>query len=169
MAKKGEWVQIANKNYKIPADASNMQIYIETAETTNNFYIDEVIGAVGGTTIIGAEPSTKPSDSVKALAGDANLDGIVDIADAVAVASYVGDSKLNALESQGLINADVQGDGNGVNANDALMIQQYLAGIIGKLENQNPLPVITTTTTATTTAVTQTNPANPTKTRKKSN
>ena len=41
---KGEWVQIANKNYKIPADASDMQIYIETAETTNNFYIDEVIG-----------------------------------------------------------------------------------------------------------------------------
>ena len=134
---KGEWVQIANKNYKIPADASNMQIYIETAETTNNFYIDEVIGAVGGTTIIGAEPSTKPSDSVKALAGDANLDGIVDIADAVAVASYVGDSKLNALESQGLINADVQGDGNGVNANDALMIQQYLAGIISELSIPN--------------------------------
>ena len=26
-----------------------MQIYIETAESTNNFYIDEVIGAVGGT------------------------------------------------------------------------------------------------------------------------
>ena len=130
---KGEWVQIANKNYKIPADASDMQIYIETAETTNNFYIDEVIGAVGGTTIIGAEPSTKPSDSAKAFAGDANLDGIVDIADAVAVASYVGDSKLNALESQGLINADVQGDGNGVNANDALMIQQYLAGIISEL------------------------------------
>lgn len=130
---KGEWVQIANKNYKIPADASDMQIYIETAETINNFYIDEVIGAVGGTTIIGAEPSTKPSDSAKALAGDANLDGIVDIADAVAVASYVGDSKLNALKSQGFINADVQGDGNGVNANDALMIQQYLAGIISEL------------------------------------
>lgn len=31
---KGEWVQLANKNYKIPADASNMQIYLETAEST---------------------------------------------------------------------------------------------------------------------------------------
>lgn len=31
------------------------------------------------------------------------------------------------------INADVQVDGNGFNANDFLMIQQYLANIIEKL------------------------------------
>ena len=142
---KGEWVQIANKNYTIPSDATNMQIYVETAETTNNFYIDEVIGAVGGTTILGAEPSTqpstepstKPSESGKGFAGDANLDGNVDIADAVAVASYVGNPEVNKLESQGMINADVQGEGNGVNANDALMIQQYLANIVPELSIPN--------------------------------
>ncbi len=77
----------------------------------------------------GKEP---PSDST-ILYGDANLDGNVDIADAVAVSAYVGDSENNSLEPQGILNGDVQGDGNGLNANDALTIQQYLANIIKKL------------------------------------
>ena len=74
--------------------------------------------------------TTVTSSDSDIVYGDANLDGSVDIADAVAIASYVGDSKQNALKAQGLINADVHGDRNGVNANDALAIQQYLAGII---------------------------------------
>ena len=32
-----------------------------------------------------------------------------------------------------MINGDVQGDGNGINANDALAIQQFLANIITEL------------------------------------
>ncbi len=77
----------------------------------------------------GEEP---PSDG-NILYGDANLDGNVDIADAVAVSAYVGDSKNNSLEPQGLLNGDVQSNGNGLNANDALAIQQYLANIIKEL------------------------------------
>lgn len=76
-------------------------------------------------------PSTVPPTTDSAnLKGDANCDGSVDIADAVATASYVGDSEKNKLTEQGLINGDVQGTGNGLNANDALAIQQYLANII---------------------------------------
>ncbi len=52
---KGEWVQLANKNYKLPEGASNMIIYVETDDSTTSFYVDEVIGAVAGTTIIGPE------------------------------------------------------------------------------------------------------------------
>ena len=78
------------------------------------------------------EPTGDTSDS-KTLKGDANLDGSVDIADAVALASYVGDSEKNKLDSQGIINGDVQAVGNGVNANDALTIQQYLANIVKEL------------------------------------
>ena len=74
---KGEWVQLANKNYKIPDDATDMQIYIETAETTNNFYIDEVIGAVSGTTIIGA------GESKEIILGDVNFDGKINVFDSV--------------------------------------------------------------------------------------
>lgn len=80
-------------------------------------------------------PTTNPTTSTSSeiLYGDANVDGSVDIADAVAVASYVGDSEKNTLKAQGLINADVQGDGNGVNASDALTIQQYIANVVKSL------------------------------------
>ncbi len=71
------------------------------------------------------EPTTESSSEI--LWGDANADGSIDVADAVAVASYVGDSKTNTLTAQGLVNADVHSNGNGINANDALVIQQYLA------------------------------------------
>lgn len=74
---KGKWVQLANKNYKIPADASDMNIYIETAETTNNFYIDEFIAAVGGTSILGA------GESKNFIIGDVNCDGRIDSFDVV--------------------------------------------------------------------------------------
>lgn len=78
------------------------------------------------------QPTDDTSDS-KTLKGDANLDGSVDIADAVSLAAYVGDTEKNKLDPQGIINGDVQASGNGVNANDALTIQQYLANIIKEL------------------------------------
>ena len=65
--------------------------------------------------------------------GDANADGKVDVADVVAVAAYVGSAENNKLTDEGLKNADVQGIGDGVTANDALAIQQYLAGSLKEL------------------------------------
>ena len=41
------------------------------------------------------------------LAGDANLDGKVNISDAIAVASFVGEPDKNPIEAQGIINGDV--------------------------------------------------------------
>lgn len=64
------------------------------------------------------------------LRGDANCDGSIDISDVVAIAGFVGNPTVNSLTEQGLINADVQNTGDGISAGDALMIQQYLAGII---------------------------------------
>lgn len=71
--------------------------------------------------VVGLSPS---------LMGDANNDNSVDIADVVAIASYVSDSKTNTLSEQGIANADVHSRGNGINASDALAVQQYIAGII---------------------------------------
>ena len=56
----GAWVHLANKNFTIPEGASEMMLYVETPETTNNFYIDDAVGAVSGTEIKGAEPATEP-------------------------------------------------------------------------------------------------------------
>lgn len=71
----GKWVQLANTNYTIPAGAKDMQIYVETADTTNNFYIDEAIGAVAGTVIPGAGAIDVPETLIP---GDVNLDGVID-------------------------------------------------------------------------------------------
>lgn len=71
----GKWVQLANTNYTIPAGAKDMQIYVETADTTNNFYIDEAIGAVAGTVIPGAGAIDVPETLIP---GDINLDGVID-------------------------------------------------------------------------------------------
>ncbi|MDE5945713.1 MAG: glycoside hydrolase family 9 protein [Oscillospiraceae bacterium] len=68
--------------------------------------------------------------------GDANDDGTVDVADVVAVAAYVGNPDSNKLQEKGLKNADVHSNGNGITADDALAIQQYLAKIVTALPIQ---------------------------------
>ena len=57
---------------------------------------------------------------------DANQDGNIDIADILTVAAYVANSKKNLISEQAVINADVQDSGNGLDANDCLMIQKYI-------------------------------------------
>lgn len=68
------------------------------------------------------------------MPGDANIDKKVDIADVVAIAGYIADSENNFLQPVGIKNGDVQDSGNGLNASDALMIQQYLANVITTLK-----------------------------------
>jgi len=63
---KGKWTQLANTNYKIPANASNLYFYIETEEGLESFYVDETIGAVGGTKIDGPEGSSSSSSGSEA-------------------------------------------------------------------------------------------------------
>ena len=63
------------------------------------------------------------------LAGDANVDGIVTIADATAVLQAVGNSDKYSLSDQGAINADVDGD-LGITGADALVIQLIELGEI---------------------------------------
>lgn len=87
------------------------------------------------TTTTATEPSettttTTSSVSPEIVYGDANLNGSVDIADAVALASYIGDSANNPLSDKALVNSDVQNVGDGVTSGDVLAIQQYLASII---------------------------------------
>ncbi len=76
----------------------------------------------------------KPSET---LYGDANCDGKVEIADATLILQYLTNKDEYKLTDQGMINADVIGNKDGVTAQDALTIQQVDAGIY-KLEE---LPV----------------------------
>lgn len=65
--------------------------------------------------------------------GDANCDNSVDISDAVLIKCYLIDSNKYPISKQGIVNADVQGNGNGINAQDAVSVQKKVLGIINSL------------------------------------
>ena len=67
---------------------------------------------------------------VEVIYGDANADGVVDIADIAIVKCYLINSEKYSMTSKGLKNADVQGNENGINVNDAIAIQKYVLGMI---------------------------------------
>jgi len=67
-----------------------------------------------------------------ALPGDANLDGKVSTADAVAILQSVANKDKFALKERGKVNGDVDGV-EGITANDALIILKYDAKVIDKL------------------------------------
>lgn len=66
------------------------------------------------------------------MAGDANCDGVVSIADATAILQHLGNKDKYALTAQGEKNADVA-EPSGITANDAIAIQKLDAGLIEKL------------------------------------
>lgn len=63
------------------------------------------------------------------IKGDVNNDGSVEMADIVAVAAYIGDSKANPLDGNAIIAGDVHNTGDGLTVGDVLMLQQYIADI----------------------------------------
>ena len=80
-----------------------------------------------------AKPTTPPSDD--AAWGDANVDGKVDLNDAVAILQYVALSTKYPLTDQGAVNADVIDNGtSGINGSDALAIQMVDAKLIKSTE-----------------------------------
>ena len=63
--------------------------------------------------------------------GDANCDGNVDISDVVLIKGHTINPEKYPLAAPFL--ADITGDGNGVNAQDAVALQQYLLGTVKSL------------------------------------
>ena len=63
--------------------------------------------------------------------GDANDDGFVTVADAVAILQYIGNKDKYFLTDKGKRNADVDGAA-GITGSDALTIQKYDAGLINE-------------------------------------
>ena len=80
---KGEWVQLANTSFTIPENASNLTLLVETADSMDNFYIDEAIGAEKGTVIDGAGIPVIP------IRGDVNADGEFSVADVVVLQKWL--------------------------------------------------------------------------------
>ena len=87
------------------------------------------------TTTTPSSPTTPVNPSVPAatLAGDANCDGKVSIADATAILQHMGNKDEFGLTAQGEANADVFNKGDGITAADAVSIQKYDAKVITSL------------------------------------
>lgn len=118
-AVKGEWMQLSNPNFKIPLDADDMYLYIETYDSNNDFYIDEAIGAVGGTGILGAGVQ-------KFILGDINFDGVIDAYDMILAKRGC----LSSFDST-LAQAAADVDQNGVyDKADLVLIQDFILGRI---------------------------------------
>ena len=76
------------------------------------------------------ETTVKPAEIVY---GDTNCDGLVDISDAVLLKCYLINNKKYAISAQGTLNADVHGNNNGLNAQDAVSIQKFVLGAVKTL------------------------------------
>ncbi|HBB19882.1 MAG TPA: alpha-L-arabinofuranosidase [Ruminococcus sp.] len=80
------------------------------------------------------EPTTAPPTGLPvSLIGDANVNGSVDLTDAVAILQYTALPKKYALSEQGMINADCYNPGDGITGMDALAIQMLDAGSVKAL------------------------------------
>lgn len=117
---KGEWVQLANTAYTIPAGATGLLLYVETADSTNSFYMDEAIGAVKGTKIDAGLPDQPDTPTM----GDVDGSGTVDAKDVKALQNYL------IRKTSTLANAEAADlDGNGViNAMDLALLKRSLLG-----------------------------------------
>ncbi|SDA26527.1 Enterochelin esterase [Ruminococcus sp. YE71] len=80
------------------------------------------------------QPETKVS-----LLGDANIDGTVDISDAILIRQWLQNPDKYILTEQGRLNADVFNVGDGVTIDDVNTIQNYVLGVIDSL-NENTVP-----------------------------
>ena len=114
-AVKGNYVQLANTNFKIPSGASDLYLYVETESGTDNFYIDEAIVAVKGTKING------PAE-IKFTLGDLNSDGVIDSFDLVLLRrGLINGFKNTAAALAADVNQDSKND-----IADAVVFQKYL-------------------------------------------
>lgn len=116
----------ANQDPKVLSDTYNSDYCIT---------LDELPDVYNGSSPTTSEPTTSGSltTSSDTLYGDANCDGKIDISDVVTVRRYLVNQKNFPLTAQGAANSDVQGNKNGVNAQDAVSIQQKVFGVITTL------------------------------------
>ncbi len=122
---KGQWVQLQNSSFKIPEGASNVIIYVETADSTTSFYVDEVIGAADGTGFAGEGKPTNLGPSKK-LKGDVDGDGVMDIFDLSLAKKGIVSGFVNKTAEK---NADIDENGT-VEVSDLVQMSKFLLGTI---------------------------------------
>ena len=129
-AAKGNYVQLANPSFKLPDSGKNFKIYVETEGDTDNFYIDEAIGAVKGTAIEGppvVTTTTTTTTTTKATTTKATT--TTTKATTAASASATTTATTTVITEKPPVNTgDINADGK-VNLADVVLLQKWLLGI----------------------------------------
>ena len=131
---KGEWAQLANPSFTIPAGAEDISIYVETEKGNNSFYIDDVKIAENNTVIDGAKGG-------KYIPGDLFPDGIVDTFDIICARKLIVDAEKPELQPAS-INADVD-KSTEYAVNDLVLLYEFVSGKISEFPDNTPEPEIT--------------------------
>ncbi len=142
-ANNGEWTILGNPSYTIPADASDLVLYVESPDSMTDFYIDNAFAAEKGKELTLSEDNSQQSENIPnentqqtanvSKWGDANVDSIVSMADSVTIMQALANPDTYQLTDQGSANADVNLTGNGITNADALSIQKYMLGSVENL------------------------------------
>lgn len=128
----GGFVLLSNPNFKIPAGASSLILYVETETGTGDLTIDEAIGAVAGTAVTG------PKQTVFTR-GDVNSDGVINAAD-VSLAKQVVSGKLTDSTAKRAADADQSGTAD---ADDVKLIRDFVLGKIKEFPvAERPVPEV---------------------------
>ncbi len=125
----GEWIQLINKSFEIPAGSSDLFIYVETESGTSDFYIDDAVGADNGTDILGAGEAIAPTR------GDVTCDGVIDVFDLILARKGFIDGYGKGKAAK---NADADNNGE-VAVNDLVLIGQYVLGQISEFPQGEPV------------------------------
>lgn len=124
-AEGGTWVQLANTNYKIPSDASDLQLYVETEETTTDFMIDDAIAAAAGTVIKSSKGGEGEGGNGPKILGDISRDGSVDVFDVIMGRDSLISGKFGSTIAQKAADVDQNGK---FEIADLVLIEKYVLG-----------------------------------------
>lgn len=130
-AEKGKWAHLENNDFTIPGEAADIQLYVETADSTCSFYVDEVVGVKSGTEI------GEPPKAVKMNKGDINYDGSIDAFDVVLARKGIIDG---ITDKRTLKAADANSNGQ-FEVADLLLISEFCMGKIKEFPVEEPVIV----------------------------
>ena len=135
------WIDL--KDCKIVTPEDGVIVYFERTagigDPHGDFVSDVVIKRSQGETTTTATTTTATTtttakDVTAQLWGDANVDGNVELADAIFIMQVLSNPNRYTITDLGRANADVDKSTVGLTANDALFIQEYLLHLRPSLE-----------------------------------